>query len=143
MKFAEPTETETLNVKNENIVELPLGLMGFEEYKEYVLLANPDEAPFLWLQLLGEAQLSFLVVSPFELMPDYEPEIEDSDAAFLGLENPEDALVYCIVTLHGEKGATANLKGPIIINRSTLVGKQIVPNNASDYSVNHALPVAE
>jgi flagellar assembly factor FliW len=34
-----------------------------------------------------------------------------------------------------------NLKGPIIINRNTHIGKQVVIANASDYSVQHPLPV--
>jgi flagellar assembly factor FliW len=32
-----------------------------------------------------------------------------------------------------------NLKGPIVVNRHTLVAKQVVPHNAADYSVRHPL----
>jgi flagellar assembly factor FliW len=32
-----------------------------------------------------------------------------------------------------------NLKGPIVINRRTLIGKQVIINNAAQYSLNHPL----
>jgi len=35
------------------------------------------------------------------------------------------------------------LKGPIVINRHTHIGKQVIITNAADYSVHHPLPVAE
>ena len=63
---------------------------------------------------------------------------------FLGLKNPEDALLLNIVTVQKQgQGATMNLKGPIVINRNTGIGKQVVIANASDYSVQHPLLVSE
>ena len=62
--------------------------------------------------------------------------------AYLDLKKPEDALIYNIVTLRGEQ-ATINLKGPIVINRFTLRGKQVVLQNASRWSVRHPLPIAQ
>ena len=57
MKCSEKTEFELLPVKPENVIEMPMGLLGFEATKKYVLLSNPDEAPFLWLQVLEDTQL--------------------------------------------------------------------------------------
>jgi len=34
------------------------------------------------------------------------------------------------------------LKGPIVINRRTLIGKQIIPVNASEYAIRHPLPLS-
>jgi flagellar assembly factor FliW len=47
-----------------------------------------------------------------------------------------------IVTVHDERRATVNLKGPIVINRHTRVAKQVIIANAASYSVTHPLPVA-
>lgn len=127
-----------LTVKPENIIKMPLGLMGFEHIKQFVLLSKPDEAPFGWLQVVGDANLAFLVVSAFDVLPGYQPDVSDEDARFLGLEGPEDALVYGIVTLRGTQG-TVNLKGPVILNRRTLVGKQVVIMNAAEYSLQQPL----
>jgi len=138
MKFAEGTEIAMLTVKPENIIKMPLGLMGFEQIKQFVLLSKPDEAPFGWLQVVGDENLAFLVVSPFDVLPGYQPDVSDEDARFLGLEGPGDALVYGIVTLRGTQG-TVNLKGPVILNRRTLVGKQVVIMNAAEYSLQQPL----
>ena len=47
-----------------DVVRLPFGLLGFEHVKNYVLLTNPREEPFMWLQMLEDAKHAFLVVPP-------------------------------------------------------------------------------
>jgi flagellar assembly factor FliW len=139
MKTAELNELTPLTIKTENVIHLPGGLLGFERIKKYVLLSTPEEAPFLWLQMLDDPNLAFLVVSPCAVVADYQPELNEEDTEFLGLEAPQDALVFNIVTLHPDGTASANLKGPIVLNRFTLIGKQVVPRNASKFSLNHPL----
>ncbi len=124
-----------------DVIRLPLGLLGFERVKKYVLLTNPQEEPFMWFQMLEDAKHAFLVVPPFQVAPDYQPDIAEGDVEFLGLNRPEDAFIINIVTLRAEC-ATVNLKGPIVINRRTLIGKQVIPNNAPDFDVRHRLVVA-
>jgi len=124
-------------------VRLPMGLLGFEEIKDYLLIANPDEEPFRWLQVKENTALAFVVIEPFLVVPDYHPDIPEPDVQFLGLARPEDALLYSIVTLHGANNATVNLKGPVVFNRHTLIGKQVIIANAGEYSVQHALPAAD
>src|SRR5690606_5156352 len=99
--------------------------------------ARPDEEPFMWFQMLDGAKQSFLVISPQFVLPEYQPDISDDDAAFLALTDPQDALLLNIVTLRANGQATVNLKGPIVINRRTLIGKQVIPNNAAKYPLNH------
>ena len=142
MKTAEVMEPERRQVGGENIIQLPFGLLGFERVKNYVLLSKQHEEPFMWLRMLGEDNSAFLVVSPFRVLPDYQPDISKDDVNFLGLETPDDALVVNIVTLPQRGQATVNLKGPIIINRHTLVGKQVIPNNAAQFDLRHPLPLA-
>jgi flagellar assembly factor FliW len=142
MKTAELNELTPLTIKSENVIHLPGGLLGFERIKKYVLLSNPEEAPFLWLQMLDDPNLAFLVVSPCAVLADYQPELSEEDTHFLGLHTPQDALLFNVVTLHADGRATVNLKGPIVLNRFTLIGKQIVPRNVADYSLGHPLPAA-
>jgi flagellar assembly factor FliW len=142
MKFAECATPQRLSDKTESVIRFPLGLLGFEAVKDYVLLAKPGDEPFLWLQVLNDPALAFLVLSPFSFVPTYEPDIAADDVAFLGLNAPEDALLFNIVTVRGAQQATLNLKGPIVLNRHTLVGKQVIPANAVEFSVQHPLPVA-
>lgn len=143
MKCMTPVEQTQTAVAGASDVRLPMGLLGFEAIKEYVLITEPEEEPFAWLQVKGDASLAFIVINPFLVAPDYSPDLPTADVEFLGLEEPEDAILLNIVTLHGPGRATVNLKGPIVLNRHTLVGKQVVVANASEYSVHHPLPVAE
>jgi flagellar assembly factor FliW len=141
MRCAEASEPEVVAVQHENIIRMPLGLLGFEHIKEYVLLANPDEAPFLWLQVLADPSLAFLAISPFIVLSDYAPDLGPEDADFLELTQPHDALVFNIVTLRPGGRATVNLRGPVVVNRRTLLGRQVIPLNAAEYDLRHPLPI--
>src|SRR5687768_11551110 len=138
----ESAELESVHVNTEIVIHMPAGLLGFENVKRFVLLTTRDEARFSWLQAVGDPTLAFLVVPPADAVPDYQPDLSDEDVKYLALKNPDDALIYNIVTLRpGE--ATINLKGPIVINKFTLRGKQVVLQNASAWSVRHPLSIAE
>ena len=142
MQATELTEAPAFKIRTKVIINLPLGLLGFEQIKQYNLLARPKEAPFMWLQRLDDRNLGFLVIPPAQCPFPYQPDIHPDDVTFLKLQTPNDALVLNIVTLRGDNQATVNLKGPVVINRRTLIGKQVVPVNAAAYSVQHPLPVA-
>ena len=135
-----PTERHT--TKENELIQLPYGLLGFERVRSYVLLTRPEEEPFLRFQMMGETKHAFLVVPPHFVMADYRPDLSELDVAFLELNDPSDAFILNIVTVRGPGEVTVNLKGPIVINRRTLIGKQIIPVNASEYAIRHPLPLS-
>ena len=143
MKTAVATETPPESVAPSNLVRMPLGLLGFEQIKEFALLADPAEQPFAWLRVAENKSLAFVVIDPFVVFPDYKPEIPESDVEFLGIKESSDALLLGIVTVHDRNRVTMNLKGPVVINRNSHIGKQVIIANSADYSVEHQLPVAE
>jgi flagellar assembly factor FliW len=138
-ELTEPKTPKTRQSAGREIIQLPLGLLGFENVKQYVLLTNPAEEPFMWFQMMDDTRRAFLVAPPARLVPDYQPDISDDDAAFLGITDPSDAVVLNIITLRGDDRPTVNLKGPVVFNRRTRVGKQVIPNNATQYSLRHPL----
>ena len=142
MTSANQIEIETPATQPGNQVRMPAGILGFEHIKDYVLLANPAEVPFAWLRVANSSSPAFVVINPFLVMPNYAPDIPETDVEFLGLKGADDALLFGIVTLRGPNRATVNLKGPVVINRHTHTGKQVIIGNASNYSVEHPLPVA-
>ncbi len=139
MNVAESMEPSAVLGACESQIRLPYGLLGFEQILDFVLVANPGEEPFQWLQVKDDPNLAFLVLSPFTVMPDYRPDLPEGEIAFLKLKCPEDAVVFNIVTMTGMGQATLNLKGPIVVNRHTQVGRQVIPTNAAQYSVCHPL----
>jgi flagellar assembly factor FliW len=142
MNTIELMEPEEQATKPQEVIQLPLGLLGFERVKKYILLGKPGEEPFMWFQMTEDTKKAFLVIQPHHVVPNYQPDISEQDVEFLDLINPAEALVLNIVTLRGHMKGTANLRGPIIINRRTLIGKQVIPVNASQYAIKHPLPVS-
>jgi flagellar assembly factor FliW len=137
-----PIERHATNGNGNNTIQLPYGLLGFERVHNYVLLTRPEEEPFMWFQMVAETKRAFLVVPPHFVVANYAPDLSELDVAFLELSDPSEAFVLNIVTMRGPGEATVNLKGPIVINRRTLTGKQIIPVNAAEYAIRHPLPLA-
>ena len=96
----------------------------------------------MWFQMLEDAKHAFLVLPPGEVVSNYQPDLEKEDVEFLELESPADALILNIVTLRDAGQSTINLKGPIVINRRTWIGKQVIPSNAAQYPVRHPLSIS-
>jgi flagellar assembly factor FliW len=122
--------------------ELPHGLIGFADYTRAELLYLPDHLPFLWLRLHGpKDSVHFVVIEPGGLVADYAPELFDEDAAGIGLADPSEAMVLNIVTMAQQRPleATVNLVGPIVVNRRTRQGRQLVISNYSKYGAHHPL----
>lgn len=127
-----------------NELVLPQGIIGFAQYRRAELLYMPDHLPFLWMRLHRTEpadSVHFIVVEPGGVVLDYEPEIFDEDAAQLGISDPAEAMVLNIVTLRHQTPleATINLVGPLIVNRRTRTGRQLVISNYSLYSAHHLL----
>ena len=83
-----------------------------------------------------------LILEPIGFIPDYTVEIPDAEVKLLGIESPEDVLILNIVTINKDvpPKVTANLVGPIIVNRKTRIGKQVIINNYERYSAKYELP---
>jgi flagellar assembly factor FliW len=134
-----PTDLDT---PPSNEILLPHGIIGFGAYKRAELLYLPDHLPFLWMKLHGSTDhVHFIVIEPGGIVPGYEPEIFDADAEALDLRNSAEAMILNIVTLKRQDPVEAivNLIGPIVVNRRTRLGRQLVISNYSRYSAQHAL----
>lgn len=112
---------------DEDVIRFEKGIPGFEEIKEFILLKIPDFEPFQWLISAKSTDLRFAIINPLMIRDDYNPDIQKEQIQDLGLEKPEDVLMFVIATLSQKpEETTANLLGPIIINRVKRVGKQII-----------------
>ena len=143
MKCVEQNVADVADQAKESVIHFHTGLLGFEQVKNFLLLADPQEAPFAWLQMADQPQVAFLVIPPSFVVEDYQPDLSDEDVEALGLQGPDEAMVLSIVTLHGDGKATVNLKGPVIINRHSLTAKQVIPNNVAEFPLQHPLILAQ
>ena len=53
-----------IEVKEDDVVKLPAGLIGFPELKRYVLLDHDKDSPFKWLQSLDDGAIAFVLINP-------------------------------------------------------------------------------
>ena len=112
--------------QHKGVIDFPQGLIGFSSVKRFVLIDDPSSKRFVWLAGVDRPELSFLLIDPKAVVPDYEIEAGKRDLEFIGLDSIHDARIYVIVTLpRNATEATANLKSPVLINTKTGRGMQI------------------
>ncbi len=127
----------SLPIRPEHIFHFPLGLPAFEDFKNYVFTIKPDTRPFMFMNAIEPAGLSFVCVDPFLVHPRYAPRIGAADQEFLRVSSLEDILLLSIVTVRPDvRETTVNLQGPLAINMKTSVGKQIICEGQT-YPVRH------
>jgi len=115
-----------IEIDEKQKITIPQGLFGFEEYKNFVLI-DAEQEPFFWLQSVDEADIAFILINPFMFRTDYEINAENDELAEIGINSPQDALIFSIVTIPQDGGPmTANLQGPLIVNKSKMTGMQAI-----------------
>ncbi len=126
-----------LEVKNNDVIELPSGLVGFPELKKYVLLDHDKESPFKWLQSLDDGAIAFVLINPLLFKPDYTVEVTEAEVSDLKLEDEDDAVISVIITIPSNpQNMTANLKAPLVFNLKNRSGKQLILSNV-EYTTRH------
>lgn len=117
---------EQKNKVEKQTLFFPNGLFGFEQYTEFVLFES-DYEPFFWLQSTQASSLEFLVVDPFLICNEYELDVDDRVLSEIGVTSAADVFVLSIVTVPADGSpVTANLQGPLIVNKVNNKCLQIV-----------------
>ncbi|MCQ2586291.1 MAG: flagellar assembly protein FliW [Treponema sp.] len=116
-------------IPEDNMISVPEGIFGFEDYTKYALI-DSDYEPFIWLQSTENKDVAFLIVDPFLICSTYETDIDDESLKKIGIEKPEDIIIMTIVTVpsSGQK-ITANFAGPIVINKNSRECMQVILND--------------
>ncbi|MGE5314687.1 MAG: flagellar assembly protein FliW [Acidobacteriota bacterium] len=113
-------------------VTIPHGLIGFEEWTEFIIVHDEDAEPFRWLVSTQSSDLCFPLIDPAEIVSEYAPAIPKN-----GHDGPVE--LFAIVCLRPTLGeTTANLKSPIVIDAQTRTGRQVVLTD-DQYSIAHKL----
>jgi flagellar assembly factor FliW len=111
----------------DDTISFPSGIPGFETTRQFVIVSIPEYVPFEWLVCIDGIPLRFAIINPLLFDASYTPKMAKEQIADLALEKPEDLLIYTIVTVkENPLESTANLVGPLIINRVKRLGKQII-----------------
>jgi flagellar assembly factor FliW len=134
----ESTRFGTVEVRDDAVLTFPDRLPGLAD-RHWALLAANEDSPFYWLHSLESPNLAVPVTNPWQFFGDYEVRVPDDDATRLGLAGSDDALILCVVKASERLAEfTINLAGPLIVNKQTLMARQII-NDAGGYAVRHPL----
>lgn len=137
----ETTRFGRVEILEQDVLRFPTGLIGMEECRRWVLLADAENSALGWLQSTERSDLALAVVSPRRFVPDYVVRVAAREVSSLGLAQPGDAQVLVVVN-KVDDGLAVNLKAPIVISVEGRCGKQIIAkdDHAVQYELGTTLP---
>ncbi|OCS87426.1 flagellar assembly protein FliW [Caryophanon tenue] len=133
-----------ITITQDDIFTFEAGIPGFSDAKQFVLLPIESDITLATLQCVTNPAIGFIVAYPFAFKTDYAFDLADNDKEELQLEVEEDALVYSIITLKETfESSTMNLLAPIVLNKQTKRGKQLVLQQSERYPLRHPIGTLE
>lgn len=130
----------TVSYTAKDSIHIINGMIGFESYTDYLPIpfSEYDDA-MISLQSLEDESLSFILLNPFGIFPDYNPVIAPEDLEELGAESEADISFYVTsVILNSVAESTVDLRAPLAVNGFNRKAKQIILDNP-DYTFRHTL----
>ncbi len=126
--------------EQKDLIRFPIGMIGFEEEQEFLLLPfEGSGGGMLCLQSVKTPALAFVVLDPFALKPDYEPELEQAELKQFGVEEAGELGFYVLCAVKKPVStSTVNLKCPLVIHPETREARQVIMER---YEMRH--PLAE
>lgn len=116
-----------IEFQNEDILTFSEGLLGFADLRKFVLLDDPSDEIFAWLQSCESTDIAFPVLEPELFSDSYKINLTKSDLEALRLKSQEKVSYFCIVTIPDDPTQmTANMKAPIVINTVERLARQCV-----------------
>ena len=127
-----------IEINEELIIRFDDGILGFEPYKNYILLDDSNgESPFRCLQSMEESDLAFILMDPFAVDPDYEITLGEDIVETLMIESSDDVLVLAVVVVPEDiKKTSINLKAPLVFNVKLRKGAQYIVDG-DKYKIRH------
>lgn len=130
----------TCTYRESEVLSLPWGLPGFAGHRRFLALSLEGQERFIWLQSLDDVAVAIPAADPWQIFPDYNPQLPAYALPSLGIEHPEDFVTLCVVVVTaGAAEMTMNLLAPVLINLKTRVARQITLERG-EYSVRTPLP---
>jgi len=117
-----------IEINAEKIITMTTPLLGFPDEKRFVLVPHGAESAFWWLQAVDNPNLAFVVIQPAIINPQYAPAIHRSVVQELQAKDPEGIELLIILTIPqgNPKQMTANLLGPVALNATKRLAKQVL-----------------
>lgn len=132
-----------VDVDDDAIITFTQPILGFQEYRRFVILPGPTDSPLKWLQSTESGELAFILMDPRSVIPDYEVRMGSQEMAELAVNAVEELEVYTLVVVPQDcTQVRTNLKAPILINSRQRLGKQTILDR-SKYPIQFFLAQAQ
>jgi len=120
-----------VTLQTEDVIDFPEGILGFNDLRKFVLLDDPNDEIFAWLQSCELPQIAFPVLEPELFAQSYPLSLTKHDLESLSLSAQGDVKPrlrsFAIITIPEDPTQmTANLKAPVVINIEKRLARQIV-----------------
>ncbi|MCA9191039.1 MAG: flagellar assembly protein FliW [Planctomycetales bacterium] len=119
------TRFGNLEVKQDDVIIFPQGLIGFEANRHWLIVADPENSDVAWLQAVAQAQVALPLVSPRKYAPDYRLSLPQRQLSPLKVRSTDKIFVLTVVSKSG-KTLTTNLRSPIVINLTQRLACQVI-----------------
>lgn len=111
----------------EDLILFPEGILGFADLRHFVLVDDPSDEIFAWLQSCEIPQIAFPVLEPELFTTNYQLNLTKHDLESLELKTATGVRSFAIITVPEDPTQmTANLKAPVVINVAKRMARQIV-----------------
>ena len=119
-----------IEISKEDVLTFSEGLLGFNDLEKFVLLDDPNDEIFAWLQSCDEASIAFPVLEPELFEDNYSLNMTKSDLQTLNAKDETSLRSFCIITIPEDPARmTANLKAPVVVNIQNRMARQCVLQN--------------
>lgn len=130
-----------IEINKEDIIKFKRSIYGFEGNDNFVILKDLPDDDIMYLQSIDNTNLHFVIVDPFAILPNYNPELSEEDILALNIKKEEiPNLKYILIAVITEeiKNSVVNLKNPIVINPNNKDAIQAILQN-KDYPLRYPL----
>lgn len=114
-----------LEISHSDLIFMPHGLIGFEEYRHWVLLASKESEELAWLQSVALSHVALPMISPRRFVPNYRLQVQRRDLDLLQMHAKDQVYVLASLSKQGNYWTT-NLKSPVILNSTRRLAVQVI-----------------
>jgi flagellar assembly factor FliW len=139
----ETTRFGRIDIDEDAIVTFTQPIIGFQQYRRFVLLPGPVNNVVQWLQSTELGELAFLLMDPRSVVPDYAVYTNPDELSELAASSIEELEVYTLLVIPQDPAQIrTNLKAPILMNPKRRLAKQTILER-SDYPIQFFLAQAQ
>jgi flagellar assembly factor FliW len=122
----------------EGAITFPDGIPGFEACRRFVLLVSEATAPLQRLESVEGPPAAFVGIDPRLVVPGYRCRLAAADLRSLQAREDTPLVWLALVTVETDGTIAVNLRAPIVVNPTSMTGRQVLPNDGL-YPVRHVV----